>query len=92
MTAYNKFGWDRHVWDTRPEQFRPGMQVAFASWILFAFASALTKLSLLSFYKRLLPSTSRIYGYVFYGAMVVVIALGINNVFEVVFMCKYVIS
>src|SRR6266536_262406 len=90
MTAYNKYGWDRHVWDTKPEEFRPGMQVTFASWILFATASALTKLSLLAFYKRLLPSNARIYGWILYTSMLVVTILGFNNVFEVVFMCRYV--
>jgi chromate transport protein ChrA len=64
------------------------MQVAFASWILFALASAFTKLALLAFYKRILPSNSRVYGWTLYAAMAVVIILGFNNVFEVVFMCK----
>jgi hypothetical protein len=90
MTAYNNYGWDRHVWDTRADQFRPGLQAAFATWIFFALTSALTKVSLLAFYIRLVPSTSRIYRWSLYVAMAIVIILGFNNVLEVVLMCTYV--
>lgn len=52
------YGWDRHIWDLRVDQFAPAMKMAFAAKMIFSAAATFTRLSLLTFYYRLVQDSS----------------------------------
>ncbi|QDS67865.1 hypothetical protein FKW77_007831 [Venturia effusa] len=55
--AYS-FGLDRHIWDVAPYQWVPGAQYSFIIAGLFVWSSALTKIAILLFYRRLVAETA----------------------------------
>ncbi|KAK4979514.1 hypothetical protein LTR28_004249 [Elasticomyces elasticus] len=51
------YGWDRHVWDIPPSKIQKANVIAFAAKIMFTMAATFTRLSLLSFYFRLVKDS-----------------------------------
>ncbi|KAE9987502.1 hypothetical protein EG328_002487 [Venturia inaequalis] len=54
------FGLDRHIWDVPPSQWANGAEYSFIMAGLFVWSSALTKISILLFYRRLVVGTASI--------------------------------
>lgn len=48
------YGWNRHVWDEKPDDVRNGIKLEFASALLYIWSSVFTKMSVLFFCRRLL--------------------------------------
>jgi hypothetical protein len=51
--ATSRLGFDRHIWDVRPDLFVPERKVTFASYLLWIAAGGLIKVSILLFYRRM---------------------------------------
>lgn len=52
-TATENYGFDRHVWDVRPELIVPGRKLVIVNEILFVVSTGLIKMSVLLFYRRI---------------------------------------
>ncbi|KAK4238313.1 hypothetical protein C8A03DRAFT_43912 [Achaetomium macrosporum] len=59
LLAYDRYGWDMHVWDLTFDMMVAGRQVSFAVQALFLLATCLAKISILVSYLRLSPKNSR---------------------------------
>jgi hypothetical protein len=71
LIAVQQLGWGRHVWDIPEEYFTPGLKLMMVMEITFAAGAAMTKLSLLFFYRRLMNpgrSVLRIINWIFVAA------------------------
>lgn len=89
LVANINYGWDRHIWDMRPEKIRPGIKLALASSVLFAISSLLTKLSLCAFYLRLLaPEGSRFYKSIVWLLGFLSFVCSVSYTFQICFLCK----
>ncbi|XP_014551867.1 hypothetical protein COCVIDRAFT_30669 [Bipolaris victoriae FI3] len=62
--ATEVYGFDRHMWDVKPNLYVPERKIVFAVYLLYIIASGLIKISILLFYRRLdarcIPSSFRI--------------------------------
>lgn len=58
VIAFEKFGWDMHVWDLTPYNLIAGRKVSFATQAAFVPSSCLTRLSILVGFLRLAPRGS----------------------------------
>ncbi|KAK2785616.1 hypothetical protein FQN53_007549 [Emmonsiellopsis sp. PD_33] len=89
LIANLSYGWDRHIWDLEAHKFTPGMKLATVCYILFAVASATTKLSLLSFYRRLItPVSHKNYRWVIIVLEVLVLVTCLAYSFSIPFLCR----
>jgi hypothetical protein len=52
------YGWDRHIYDLRPDMIQNANILAFTAKHLFIGASTFTRISLICFYYRLVNSES----------------------------------
>lgn len=59
LLANQKFGWDRHIYDIPMEKWGPNLKIAMAAKLLFTAAATFTRLSLFTFYYRLVKDSSR---------------------------------
>lgn len=57
--ASENYGWNRHIWDVRPDWLSTIQKFNMIFQIMFSWASSLTKISLLWFCKRLLGAGSK---------------------------------
>jgi hypothetical protein len=51
--AISRLGFDRHIWDVRPDLFVPERKATFTSYLLYIVAGGLVKVSILLFYRRM---------------------------------------
>lgn len=57
ILATTHYGWDRHVYDIRVDQYPGTMKLAMSSTVLFTAAASFTRLSLFCFYYRLVADS-----------------------------------
>jgi hypothetical protein len=89
LIANIEYGWDRHIWDMRPDKFIPCIQIALAMGILFALTSLLTKLSLYTFYLRLLGTDgSRVYRRTIWFMEFLCVMLVVVYTLQVLLLCR----
>ena len=78
----------------RPNQFVPGEKMSFAAIVLFAAASGITKLSLLAFYRRLLPAKgkkgAKTYKWLIWGFVIFNITTTIAFMVDIILICRCV--
>ncbi|KAK3306301.1 uncharacterized protein B0T15DRAFT_483712 [Chaetomium strumarium] len=67
LLAYDRYGWDMHVWDLSIDTMVAGRQISFAVQALFILATCLAKISILVSYLRLSPKNSRFRRMTFVG-------------------------
>lgn len=48
------YGWNRHIWDVRLDQYTNASLIAMIAKILFTLAATFTRVSLICFYFRLI--------------------------------------
>ncbi|KAL1796639.1 hypothetical protein ACET3X_005179 [Alternaria dauci] len=51
--ATEKYNFNRHVWDVRPEMFVPERKITFVLYLLYIISGGMIKISILLFYRRL---------------------------------------
>lgn len=88
--ATHRDGWDRHIWDVPPEWISSLALSSFVGRLFYNFAGGLTRLSILSFYYRLIQGTTwtRTYRYILHVAVVAVIILCLVPSFLIIFQCQ----
>ncbi|KAK4958652.1 hypothetical protein LTR28_005415, partial [Elasticomyces elasticus] len=83
------YGWDRHVWDIPPSKIQKANVIAFAAKIMFTMAATFTRLSLLSFYFRLVKDSGvRWFAWVLRLSLVWVLGVCVAFVVLTVWQCK----
>ena len=90
IMAVRTWGWDRHIWDVKPDLISEGLKLVIAMHCLFAFAVSCYKLSLLILTRRIMVSGIGILRRVAEIGIVLVITECFIFVFVVVFTCRYV--
>ncbi|KAE9368311.1 hypothetical protein N431DRAFT_347037 [Stipitochalara longipes BDJ] len=72
--AASRYSWDVHIWDVPLQNIIPSRQVTFTAQFLFLWATNLTKISILLFYRRLsAPSMKKIFDYCVCGTLAFVV-------------------
>jgi len=88
ILANVRFQWNRHLWDVEFTMFESASKIALASKLLFTFAGAFTRASLICFYFRLIKDTGfSIFKYILWAAFAYNIAICIIFVILAVFLC-----
>ena len=82
------FGWNRHVWDVEIVNIILGLKLVITSAILFSVATTLTKCSMLTLMYRIIEPSSRRFGRIIIGAIVIVAAESVIFVFLVLLQCR----
>ncbi|KAK3201109.1 hypothetical protein GRF29_213g1069218, partial [Pseudopithomyces chartarum] len=59
LLANQTFGWDRHIYDIPMSKWGANLKIAMAAKLLFTAAATFTRLSLFTFYYRLVKDSSR---------------------------------
>ncbi|KAE8446570.1 hypothetical protein EG329_011902 [Mollisiaceae sp. DMI_Dod_QoI] len=73
--AASKYSWDVHIWDVPPENIIPSRQVTYTAQLLFVWATNLTKVSILLFYRRFsAPSLKQTFHYSVMATLAFVVA------------------
>mgnify|MGYP000920348571 CR=1 FL=1 len=89
ILANVRFQWNRHLWDVEFTMFESASKVALATKLLFTFAGAFTRASLICFYFRLIKDTGRsLFKYVLWAAFAYNIAICVVFVILAVFLCS----
>jgi hypothetical protein len=73
VLAVRTWGWDRHIWDLKPEMVSEGLKLVIAMHCLFATAVTAYKLSLLMLIRRIMVSGTGILRHVTEAGMVLVV-------------------
>ena len=73
LIAVKYHGWDRHVWDVRPDQLETSLKYAIAVEVLFSLACSLTRLSVLLLICRIMSAGSSILRRLAMAVMVLVV-------------------
>lgn len=88
LLANREYGWDRHVWDVRPDKIQNANIVAFVSKMLFVEASTMTRMSLLCFYHRLVKDTEiKWFRWILHAGMSFVVGVGVTGTVVNTFLC-----
>ncbi|KAK4142211.1 uncharacterized protein C8A04DRAFT_13415 [Dichotomopilus funicola] len=77
VIAFQRFGWDMHVWDLTPYNIIAGRKISFATQAAFVPSSCLTRLSILVGFLRIAPKNST-FRKCTYGMIVFVIVFTIS--------------
>lgn len=88
LLANRHYGWDRHMWDVRPDMIQNANIIAFTAKLMFTFASSFTRLSLIFLYYRLIRETTiRWYTWALHFGLAFNIAVLVSFVSLTVFQC-----
>jgi hypothetical protein len=80
---------DRHIWDVPFNKIPQLGQIAMAAKLLFSFATFFTRLSLLSFYYRLIHDTTlKTYRVVLHAAGIFNAIVFVAFIFLTIFQCR----
>lgn len=91
ILANRLYGWNRHLWDVKPNWYQNAMIVAFTAKLLFVFAATFTRMSLVFFYYRLVRDSGiGWFRYVLHASMAFIVALGIGFTCVGIWLCVYV--
>ncbi|KAF1988795.1 hypothetical protein K402DRAFT_419144 [Aulographum hederae CBS 113979] len=83
-----RYGWDRHIWDVPPHLLSACIGVFFSCKIFFIFATTATRLSLLSFYYRLIKHSGlKNFRWVLHSSTVFVIVIWFLQMLLAIFQC-----
>ncbi|KAL7269025.1 hypothetical protein RUND412_008326, partial [Rhizina undulata] len=81
-----EYGWGRHYWDLKEEWFTPSRKLSLMCEMIFVLCSTATKLSILTFYLRLV-TTMRFKVFIYIG-FAMVGSLGVSYIFIAIFHCR----
>lgn len=88
ILANSRYGWDRHIWDVKPQDIAYANIVAFVAKILFTLASGFTRLSLCAFYYRLVKDSGITwFKWAVHATVAFTIIVSIAFVLLIVFLC-----
>ena len=88
LLANQRFGWDRHIYDIPFDKYGSNLKIAFAAKLLFTAAATFTRLSLLTFYYRLVQdSEKRAFRWLVHLNVAYSVAIFITFVFLITFLC-----
>ena len=93
IVADNRYGWTRHIWDIHPESLTQALKIHLAYRMVFTTAYTLTKISMLSLYRRIVSSSARfLYNLIISVAILIIAVEGIINCLITIFQCRLVRS
>jgi hypothetical protein len=86
------YGWNRHIWDVPVDELSSGLKFAFASEILFALSTDITKLSMLILTYRVLVTGPSVLSKAIKTTFGVILLAGTSFCFLIFFQCGYVVQ
>lgn len=88
ILANQRLGWDRHIWDIPLTLIEPNLKVGMAAKLLFVAASTFTRLSILTFYYRLVTDAAEtVFRWLTHANVALNISMFIAFTFLGVFIC-----
>ncbi|KAF2876943.1 hypothetical protein BDV95DRAFT_601355 [Massariosphaeria phaeospora] len=88
LLANQSYGWDRHVYDIPFSKLAPASKIALSAKIVFSAAATFTRLSLLSFYYRLVQDSGKeLFVWAVHANVAYTIAIFITFLFLSIFLC-----
>ncbi|ORY13247.1 hypothetical protein BCR34DRAFT_272103 [Clohesyomyces aquaticus] len=69
-----RYGFDRHIWDVHSDQYSRAALIEWLTEATFLLSTCLTKISVLSFYRRLDPPCTKAVRRIVYGFMLLTLA------------------
>ncbi|KAH7078288.1 hypothetical protein FB567DRAFT_131994 [Paraphoma chrysanthemicola] len=88
LLANQRYGWDRHVWDIRFDQFVPASKIAMTSKVVFTAAASFTRLSLHCFYYRVIRDTGKTwFKWLIHANVVYTLGILVSFTFLAIFQC-----
>ncbi|KAF2031315.1 hypothetical protein EK21DRAFT_63495 [Setomelanomma holmii] len=89
LLANQRYGWDRHVWDIRFDQFVPTSKIAMTAKVVFTAAATFTRLSLHCFYYRLVADTGKKwFKWLIHANVLYTLAIFMSFTFLAIFQCN----